>query len=88
MGKEIKIGNIKMMPYNVDIARTIQCGCDAIRNQYKEDCYFYIEVKDMAANIPTCDYYTQLGYCPCNECKKYVKRSEVYKIVRKFADEK
>jgi hypothetical protein len=55
---------------------------------HKESCYFYNSVKDMGGNIPTCDYYGKLGYCPCNECVKFVDKSEVFDIVKKIADKK
>ncbi len=66
------------------------CGCSCF-NQPKErntDCYFYEDVQDMGAHIPTCNYHKQLGYCPCENCKKYIKYSDVSKVVRKYVDKK
>lgn len=52
----------------------------------KRDCFFYSEEKDMSANIPSCDYYMRFGYCPCSSCDKYIKKTDVYSIVRKMLD--
>lgn len=64
------------------------CGCDC-SNQPKEktDCFFYEEVKDMGAHIPTCNYHHKLGYCPCDGCMKYIKHIDVSNGVRKYVDE-
>lgn len=63
------------------------CGCF---NQPKEktDCYFYHEEQDMGAHIPTCNYHHKLGYCPCENCEKYIKRSDVFKIIKERVDNK
>lgn len=63
------------------------CGCF---NQPKEktDCYFYEEVQDMGAHIPTCGYHHKLGYCPCEECKKYIHSGDVLKGVRDYVDKR
>lgn len=60
------------------------CGCSW--DTKKTDCYFYSEEKDMGANISSCDYYMRLGYCPCDFCDKYIKKTDVYSIVRKMLD--
>lgn len=62
------------------------CGCSEPKE--KTDCYFYTEVQEMGGRVPTCNYHTKLGYCPCENCDKYIKRSEVYKIVKKYVEEK
>lgn len=64
------------------------CGCDIRTNIYKENCYFYHEERDMCAIIPTCNYYGQLGYCPCEDCNKYVPKGEVYGMIKKIVDER
>lgn len=64
----------------------IQCAMRDLKPKHKTDCYFYEEVQDMAAYIPTCNYYKQLGKCPCENCKKYISGSNVLKIVRKMVD--
>lgn len=66
----------------------IQCMLNNQIPKYKNYCYFYHEERDMCAIIPTCNYYQQLGYCPCEGCKKCVLRGEVYSIVKKMADER
>lgn len=63
-------------------------GNPYLKEVHKESCYFYNSVKDMSANIPTCDYYGKLGYCPCDACIKFVDKSDVFDIVKKIADEK
>ena len=64
------------------------CGCfNQAKPKEKTDCYFYTEVKDMGAHISTCNYHQKLGYCPCTDCKKYIKSSSVFEIVKKYVDE-
>lgn len=75
--------------YDVSIAKKIQHMHDMQRSRYKEDCYFYHEEIDMCATIPTCKYYLELGYCPCEECKnKYFPKEEVYGMIKKIVDER
>ena len=50
----------------------------------RTDCYYYDDVHDMNATIPTCDYYEELGYCPCEDCKIYISPQKIDKLVRKF----
>ena len=54
----------------------------SIGKEHKEGCYFYNEVQDMSAHIPTCEYYHKFGYCPCDKCDKYFSKSDVYKLVK------
>lgn len=77
--------NIKNTGYPFN---TFYCGCGIRETQYKEDCYFYHEVRDMCAIIPTCNYYSRLGYCPCNNCEKYFKKSETYETIKNIVDER
>lgn len=63
------------------------CGC-SFRPKRKEDCFFYEEVQDMSAHIPTCNYHHKLGYCPCEECDKYIKYSDVIKGVREYVNKR
>ena len=58
----------------------------SIVRTHKEDCYFYNEVQDMSAHIPTCEYHHKLGHCPCDKCDKYIPKSDVYKIVKERVD--
>lgn len=85
---KLKISDTDKLKYDVNIAMQIQCMCDAQRIRYKESCYFYHEERDMCATIPTCNYYSQLGYCPCKECNKYISKAEVREMVRKIVDER
>lgn len=66
----------------------VQCAMNDLRPERKTDCYFYEEVQDMAAHIPTCNYHGQLGYCPCKDCPKYISRKEVLGMVKKKVDSK
>lgn len=50
------------------------------------DCYFYSESHQMNASIPSCSYHKKLGYCPCGNCKKYIKKSDANKIIRSLVD--
>lgn len=61
------------------------CGCF---NQPKEktDCFFYEEVQDMSAHIPTCRYHHKLGYCPCEDCEKYIKKSDADEIIKRHVN--
>lgn len=64
----------------------IQCAIGDLKQEYKTDCYFYEEVRDMAAHIPTCNYHGKLGYCKCKDCPKYISRKEAFKMVREKVD--
>lgn len=66
----------------------IQCMVNNQMPKHKNHCYFYYEEKDMCAIIPTCNYYQQLGYCPCENCNKYVAKGEVYGMIKKIVDER
>ena len=55
---------------------------------HNTDCFFFTNVQDMGANIPTCNYHHKLGYCPCNKCDNYVSKSKVYEIVYRYLKEK
>lgn len=67
---------------------SLLCGCGLESTpKYKEDCYFFHKEKDMGATIPTCDYHSKgLGFCPCENCKKYISKSAAYKIVKAEAE--
>lgn len=61
------------------------CGCCETKNspKHKEDCFFFHSETDMGATIPTCSYYSQgLGFCPCENCKKYISNSNAYSIIK------
>ena len=64
----------------------VQCAVNDLRPKRKTDCYFYEEVQDMAAHIPTCNYHGELGYCPCENCHKYISRREVFEMVKEKVD--
>lgn len=62
------------------------CGFEGTY-KYKKDCFFFHEEKDMGATIPTCGYHSKsLGFCPCENCKKYISKSAAYKIVKAEVD--
>lgn len=52
----------------------------------KRDCYFYSESHQMSASIPNCSYYKKLGYCPCDNCSKYIKKGEAEEIIKNHVD--
>lgn len=64
----------------------VQCAMNDLRPERKTDCYFYEEVQDMAAHIPTCSYHGKLGYCPCENCPKYIPSKEVFGMVKEKVD--
>ena len=66
----------------------VQCAMNDLRPKRKTDCYFYEEVQDMAAHIPTCNYHGKLGYCKCEDCHKYISSKEVFRIVKEKVDNK
>lgn len=77
--------HIQYMPYTLSFFG--MCGCSGPQKIVKEDCYFYHEEPQMGATIPTCSYHNKgLGDCPCEECKKYISRSDVYKMVKESAE--
>lgn len=79
---------IKVSPYSVGSVISF-CGCNMpiSNNEFRKDCYFYYEEPDMGAHIPTCNYYEKLGYCPCDGCKKFYKKSDVFSLIKKAVDE-
>lgn len=65
------------------------CGCfNQTKTKEKTDCYFYTEVQDMGAHITTCGYHHKLGYCPCEDCKKYIHSGDVLEGVREYVDKR
>ena len=65
--------------------RTYDCGLDLNQPRYKEDCYYYGETKDMGAIIRYCTQSEiEWGYCPCEECDKYISNAEASKIIREY----
>ena len=66
----------------------IQCAVCDLKPKHKTDCYFYEEVQDMAAHIPTCNYHGKLGYCKCEDCPKYISSKEVFRMAREKVDNK
>lgn len=51
-----------------------------------KECYFYSEVQDMGAHIPTCRKQDHLGVCPCDNCKSFLPMSKVDKIIKSYLD--
>ena len=49
----------------------------------KRGCYFYSEVHDMGASIACCGLNEGLGNCPCEECDKFLSKSDAFDIVLK-----
>lgn len=63
------------------------CGCfNQTKPKEKTDCYFYTEVQDMGAHIPTCNYHHKLGHCPCDNCEKYIKKSDADEIIKRHVN--
>lgn len=55
----------------------------------KRDCYFYGEELDMGATIKLCNYhksFEEAVYAKCEGCPRYIKRSEVDRVVRDFVE--
>lgn len=61
------------------------CGC-GVRSPYKEDCYFYYNVEDMGANISCCNLHKGLGNCPCENCAKFLSKSNAFKIILNYVN--
>lgn len=51
---------------------------------FKRDCYYYTEVQDMSAHIPTCCRQDNLGVCPCENCDEYLTNKEASVRVNKY----
>lgn len=61
--------------------------CGRQNPPYKTDCYFCHEERQMGGIIPTCSYHNKgLGYCPCENCKKYISKTDALKIVKDIVD--
>lgn len=55
-------------------------------NMLKRDCFFCQDYQDMGATVYTCDYHKQYGYCPCEECDKYVSKGTASNFIRDMVD--
>lgn len=55
-------------------------------NKYRTSCFFYTEVPDMSALIPTCDYYHQLGVCRCENCPLFISKKDVDTLIRNLVN--
>lgn len=60
--------------------------CHMEEPKEKRDCYFHHEEYDMGAHIDVCSYYGKLGYCPCENCEKYIQKSEAFNIMKEYVD--
>ena len=81
------LANKKPIKYPCGRYQTYGCELDLNPPKYKEDCYFYEETKDMGAIIRYCTQgEIQWGYCPCEECDKYISDIEANKIIRKYIE--
>lgn len=50
-------------------------------------CFWYTDEKDVEASIPYCEYFHEVGSCPCSEsCPHYISREDVNNLVRKHVD--
>lgn len=79
---ECPISIPKPTPYNFQYPAFCGCGIQ-MPKKYKEDCYFYCEEHQMGATIPYCSYHNGgLGYCPCDNCDKFISRADVYKSAK------
>lgn len=56
-------------------------------NSKKYDCYFYNEEHYMEGNIPYCNYFYK-NIFSCYKCKKYIKSSKVFDLIKFIADNK
>lgn len=63
------------------------CGCND-RNEFREDCYNYQEIRDMGAHIPTCRLESKLGMCSCEGCRKFVSKEEIQNVIHKYLQNK
>lgn len=52
------------------------------------ECYFYVDVQDMGAYIPTCRKQDCLGVCPCDNCKSFLPMSKADKIIKSYLDKR
>ena len=49
----------------------------------KIDCYWYYEIHDMNARVPTCRYDREYGKCPCDKtCRHYISKEDVDNFIR------
>lgn len=46
-----------------------------------EDCYHFVMLHDMNAQIPQCKRETVMGTCKCEMCEHYIKKSDVDELV-------
>ena len=58
------------------------CGYDNYRSDIiRSDCYWYHCEHDMGMRIDFCSLTK--GYeCPCSDCKDYISREEVTKLIK------
>lgn len=54
----------------------------------KDECFFFKEVQDMQARIPSCSYDKKLG-CVCNPyCKHYISKVTAYELIKSIVDKR
>jgi len=72
--------NLKYPTFNA--TRNSGCGLRDWREDYKTDCYFFVEDIDMGARIPWCSYdHKIIQHSECDKCKNYIQKRTVYEMV-------
>ena len=57
-------------------------------DNFKRDCFFYSEYKEHPASIPTCNYFGEIGLCPCTDCPLYISNDDAETIVKNHVYER
>lgn len=56
-------------------------------NNYRRDCFWYDEIHDMNATIPSCGYKNTPYECECTlDCPYYISKKVAIKIIRNIID--
>ena len=62
-------------------------GCGVpYQKPYREDCYFYHAEPSMGGCISCCSLHKGLGNCPCENCAKFLSKSDAFKIILNYVN--
>lgn len=65
------------------------CGWHDWRDDFRIDCFYYTEDKDMGATVPWCK--SKIMICEpqqCNGCQNFISKAEVHDVVSHILEER
>lgn len=68
----------------------LSCGCgNETKQQKKLDCFFFnagFNEGNLYFRVQSCDYFAHTGYCPCENCNKYICGKDAFGIIKEHVD--